>query len=136
MKKIKFNAEKAPVKSKSLFMTFHFLAAWEINVLFCGSCITIPSYPEMKSCVVNSFFYCKNVIQREWKFASSFLLKHYRLDNIRIRIILVPAHFHIKDHWNSLIYSNYKVGNERLILNYVRATPIWKVFSYLRYIEM
>lgn len=50
------NAEKSPEKNKLLYMTFNFLASWEINVLFCSSCITIPSYLEMKNCILNSFF--------------------------------------------------------------------------------
>lgn len=49
-------AGKAPVKNKLLYVTFHFLAAWEINVLFFSSCITIPSYPEMKNHVLSSSF--------------------------------------------------------------------------------
>lgn len=55
-KKRKLIAEKAVVKNKSLSVTFHFLAVWEINALFCSSCITIPSYLEMKNRVLNSFF--------------------------------------------------------------------------------
>lgn len=52
-----------------------------------------------------------------------------------MRNTLMHSHVYTHDFWSSLIYSNYKVGNEKVILNYAGATAIWKILSCLYYIE-